>query len=102
MARDRYYPQLYKCPSCGMVQEHYIWASQAEEAKHNCTSCGSEIRYTEMYEEKVEKVYTGVGKMSIQAVQAERKKRSTDHFKKEVMPTLSRQDKKHFERKFSK
>lgn len=42
------------------------------------------------------------GQEKIQAIQAERKKRSVDNFKKEVMPTLPKREKKYFEKKHGK
>lgn len=42
------------------------------------------------------------GKEKLATIQKERKGRSHDHFKKEIFPTLPKQEKKHFERKWKK
>ena len=42
------------------------------------------------------------GKEKLNTIQKERKQRSTDHFKKEVFPTLPKSEKKHFEKKWKK
>lgn len=41
-------------------------------------------------------------KMSSTQIKQDRQKRSDDHFKKDILPTLGRDEKRHFAKKYSK
>lgn len=56
---------------------------------------------TPIFEEKVETFVIG-SKMTRQEIQIDRKKRSTEHFQKDVLPTLGRDEQMHFKNKFNK
>lgn len=104
--KDTYYPQQYKCfkelGGCDATSKHYIWASQADEARHEC-SCGKQLTYQHMYEPEVVTYYGRVGlKMTSDQIKADRRHRSSQHFQKEIAPTLAKQDRRHFEKKFNK
>lgn len=101
MSKDTYYPQAYQCDSCHKISKHYVWASEAEEARVEC-KCGNLLTYQHMYDDEPIQSFNIGTKMSKQQIKTDRKKRSTDHFKKEILPTLSKRDRSHFDRKFKK
>lgn len=96
---DTYYKQDYQCSACGVISRHYIWASEGLEAIHKC-KCGAELNYTHEYEKPiVEAPMIKTPTMNRAAVFADRKKRSTEHFKKEVLPTINKADRVKFAKK---
>lgn len=101
MSRDSYYPQAYCCSkkSCGKISKHYIWTSEIEKAQHEC-ECGQKLTYQHLYEEPQVDAPMILGKMTKSEIKADRRKRSQEHFKKEIMPTLNKKDKSHFKAKF--
>lgn len=100
MIKDTYYPQLYKCDSCDQINRIYVWSSEVEELRPKCT-CGRQMTYQNMYTTDVEVFNIGT-KMTKSQIVTDRKKRSTEHFKKDIMPTLPKKDRSHFTRKYSK
>jgi len=101
MSKDKYYPQKYKCDHCGTIQDHYIWASQIDEERHECTNkdCKYPVGAYQAYAVQVNEAPVVGQKMTRQAIQKDRKKRSHENFQKEVYPTLSKKDRAHFDRK---
>jgi len=56
MAKDLFYPQLYKCPNfeCGKIEKYYVWQSKLRKAKHKCIKCETKITAKEIhFEEEV-------------------------------------------------
>lgn len=104
MSKDLYYPQEYRCDNidCCHRQKKYIWSSKRYEVEHECEKCGWTLNHMNEYESDVNDAFRVGTKMTKQQIKADRKKRSTEHFQKEVRPTLGGMDKRHFDRKFSK
>lgn len=90
--RDTFYPQKFRNINTNEITERYIWTSDLE--KEN---------YPEDLQPYFEKVNEApmVGKMTKDQIRTERKARSTNHFKKEVLPTLGSDEQRHFKKKFS-
>ena len=120
---------LYKCKACGVTKEFAHSMSEVDEPTEETiqeTSChydrdcrsnwesilGMELpteqdfRFKRVPQSPVLHGFTNgtsvKGQEKTQAIQAERKKRSVDNFKKEVMPTLPKREKKYFEKKHGK
>lgn len=95
MANDSYYPQLFKC-KCG-INKHYTWSSELYDKI--CDTCKKKM--TPIFE-AVNTTPTVIiaSKHAKGRTPQEREKRRTDHFKKEVLPTLPKEDRAHFEKKF--
>jgi hypothetical protein len=56
MARDIFYPQLYKCPNpkCGKAEKYYVWQSELRKTKHKCILCETKITVKDIhFEEEV-------------------------------------------------
>jgi hypothetical protein len=121
----------YKCKACGITKEVFHPMSELDKPSEKTiqeTSCaynnraclGAWKNFLDVLEIpskedlKFERVisspyimgsYGGTslsGQEKTKAIQKERKKRSTENFKKEIFPTLGKKDKKHFENKWKK
>lgn len=101
----RLYKEKYRCSQCGVKQEHFVWDNEIEKTTHKCTNCQYELTYdnvvfiTKTPPTSVPIILT---KMTKQEIQVDRRKRSTEHFKKEILPTIGGKDRRHFERKFKR
>lgn len=98
--KDTMYLQKFK-DSEGKIVEKYIWVSDME--KENYPQDHNKQPLTPIFEEeKPESIFPTIitgNKMSRQDIQIERRKRSSDHFKKEILPTLGRDERIHHKRK---
>lgn len=95
------YEELYQC-ECGETQKHLVWLSELKKKKHPCKKeeCKKKVGYNNIVIVEKNTSLPSVGaRMSKQQIVTERKQRSTQHFKKEIYPTLSKSDKRHFDRK---
>lgn len=100
MSRITYYPQQYKCGSCQKVQSHYVWSNEIEETKHTCT-CGCEVNVCDIFEPTIAEAPQVRTPTSNSRIQASRKKRNLDHWKKNDYPNLAKgsDEQKHFAKK---
>lgn len=101
MSRSTYYEQLYKCKVCDIVQKHYVWSDNIEHTVHCCSGkmdCRSIISVEDIYNESINTA-PAVGKMTSGQIKKDRTKRATEHFKKEVFPTINKKDKGYFAKK---
>lgn len=89
--KDTLYPQKFRDINTGEIVERYIWTSDLEKENYP--------EHLQPYFEKVNEA-PAVGKMTKQQIQSERRARSQNHFKKEVLPTLGKDEKRHFKKKF--
>jgi hypothetical protein len=91
MPRDTYYPQTFQCtrPSCGLLKKVYVWASQLSTKKIFC-DCKSKTPMRIFIEDIQEGPM--VRKMSKEEIKADRRARARSHFKREVLPYLSKED----------
>lgn len=99
MVSDSYYKQDYVCTDCQTVQKHYVWSSELETTQHTCTNkqCSStNLEFIEKHQ--VDTFQVGI-KLNKSQIVADRKKRSKQHFVKEVMPTIGKKDRQHFIKK---
>lgn len=95
--KNTYYPQKFSTSS-GSIVTKYIWTNDLE---HGIWPKDDEGVTMTPYHEQIGQA-PAVGKMSVQAVQADRKTRSTAHFKKDILPTLGKDEQRHFEQKYKK
>lgn len=93
------YPQEYKCTECGAITKHYVWISELETAKHEC-GCGEILTPENVYYKSTVEPPSHLRKMTKDQIKADRQKRSTDHFKREIIPTLSGKDQRYFKNKY--
>lgn len=100
MITDRYTPERYRC-SCGQVSKHYVWTSKMEGAIHSCPQCKMGLTIEHLDIEEINEA-PRVGKMTRDQIKADRKQRAQNHFKREVLPTLGKMERKHFGKKFGK
>lgn len=95
MANDTYYLQKFKC-KCG-TSTFYTWLSQID--SHKCLLCHKV--YKPVFEKVNEAPAMIIGSKHAKGrTPQEKEKRRTEHFKKEIMPTLAKEDRTHFENKF--
>lgn len=102
MSRVQFFPESYKCSECETVQKHYVWSDEIETKEHKCTCCDEVLKPSDLVFEEPKESFNIGGKMTGQQVRSERKARSTEHFKKDIMPTIGGKDRKHFEKKYGK
>lgn len=100
MANDSMYPQEYKCPECGEIHKFYVWSSEIETKIFECKSCGARLFYEHVYEKPVVETFRVGRKMNDAEIKADRRKRSAQHFKNEVLPSIGGKDRKYFEKKY--
>ena len=96
---DRYYPQTYK-RSDGVIEKHYIWASKIKTAKHKAAN-GEKLTVKNIYFAPEVNAPQYKSTMTPQQIRKDRLHRSTEHFKKEIFPTLKKgsHEQKHFAKK---
>lgn len=101
MAKDTYYPQMYK-NSEGGIETHYVWSSKIEETVHTSTMTGETLTCDHLYIEDVPAAPAIKTPTKKRHIQQERKVRSQNHFKKEIYPTLkpNSTEQKHFAKKY--
>lgn len=102
--KDTFYKQKFHCSVCKMDVMEWVWFSQMKDEKFmlkHDNLCNGHILIP-VFEEIVEAPGIIVGKHSKGRSQSERYKRRTDDFKKNTLPTLTGDDKVHFEKKFGK
>jgi hypothetical protein len=100
-ATDTYYPQAYRCSSCKKESKHYNWSSEREGALHKCT-CGHYISSADEIEQLTVQAPAIIIKMNMKQIKADRKKRSSAHHRREILPTLGKDEKRHFSKKDGK
>ena len=84
----------FKCSNCDSRGRIYNYD------KESCVQ-DSSVAYEDVvpYKPVVEGVPTAIGGMPVSQVKAERSKRNNEHFRKEVYPTLAKEDRKLFAKK---
>lgn len=101
--RTSFFPELYKCPKCGKEQEHYVWSNEVEKKKHNCIveGCKGKMSVHNIVERPTVELPMIKTPTANRVRQAQRKKRNTDHFKKEIYPNFKPNslERKHFSKK---
>jgi hypothetical protein len=99
--KDTYYKQLCKCnnPECDHEQSFYVWSSMVDNFSCDCVLCeGGKIL---PYERPVVEAPALLGLHNERNL-AQRKVRNHQHFKKEVLPTITDSvAKKHFSKKLN-
>lgn len=108
MSRTTYYPQWYRCEAsdgtgfyCGKEQQHYVWSNEVEKAKHKCTLCGKPLTIANAIDREAVEAPLVRTPTSNSRIQASRKKRNLDHWKKNDYPNLAKgsDEQKHFAKK---
>lgn len=102
MSRIQFFPENYRCTECDTVQKFYVWSDEIETKTHTCKCCRKTLNPSDLVFEQPKEFFNIGGKLTGQQIKAERKSRSTEHFKKDILPTLSKKDKSHFEKKLGK
>lgn len=87
-----------ECMICDSKGDLQIEVENLNEEIYIC-ACNKDVKLKRLGEVFYGKVGS---KMTRQQIQKERKERSSNHFKKEVLPTLGKDEKNHFKKKFSK
>lgn len=98
--KDTLYSQKFK-NSEGEIVERWVWVSNMNKQIHPLDQ-DNKTPLTPIFEEiKEESNFPTIitKKMTRQEIQAERRKRSSDHFKKEILPTLGKDEKIHHKMK---
>lgn len=97
---DSYYPQTYKNYKGG-IEKHYVWASNLKKAKFKSAVTGQTLTFKDVYDEPVVQSIAIKTPTKSRGHRAERKKRSTEHFKKEIYPSFGANstERKHFSKK---
>jgi hypothetical protein len=95
--KNTYYLQKFET-SLGNIVSQYVWSKDIEDGMWPKDVDGFVMT---PYCEPIGQA-PSVGKMSIEAVQADRKQRSTSHFKKDILPTLGKDEQRHFDNKYKK
>jgi hypothetical protein len=96
---DTYFPQQYK-NSEGGIEKHYIWLSEFKTAKHRSPITNQVLTYKDAYfTEAVDAPMVRTQTMTSKQITADRRHRATEHFKKEVLPTVNKKDKQYFAKK---
>lgn len=102
MSRSTLYKQNYCCSQCQKEQKHYVWSDKVEETEHKCTECQTTITHHDVvYEEEIEGPKPLV-KMTKQQIKQDRRIRSSQHFQKEILPYLPKQERQHHSKKLGK
>lgn len=91
--KNQFYQQIFS-DGLGNTVKKYVWSQDMDKGIFP-------DGLLPVYEERVETFVIGT-KMTRSEIQADRKKRSTEHFKKDVLPTLGRDEQLHFKNKFNK
>lgn len=90
------FEEKFICPSCQNKLKEYVWSNR--EKNPECINCNVEYFVDNI---RIEETFTIIkhkkGRSKKEAI-----KRSQDHFKKEIMPTLAKQDQRYFEKKYGK
>ena len=95
--------RTYECPNCREIQKHNMWDYFVETKIVECNRCQSSMIGKDIVDEGPIQVPTLIGpNLSKNEIHADRKKRSTEHFKKEIMPTLSGKDQRYFNKKYGR
>lgn len=103
MARNTYFPETYLCPICHQIQKHYTWSAEIETTRHKCSNkqgdCIAILSFENLHQEEITPVFSI--KMTKGQIVRERRARSTEHFRKEIVPTLPQgsDERKHFNKK---
>lgn len=95
--KNTYYSQKFLTVR-GEIVSQYVWSKDIEDEMWPKDVDGfTMIPYSEPKGQA-----PSVGKMSTQAIQADRRVRSTQHFKKDILPTLGKDEQRHFSEKYKK
>lgn len=88
--RNQYYQQKFE-DSDGKIVVKYIWSQDISNQIYpqGLTPVFEEVQQAPM-----------VGKMTVSQIQADRQKRSKEHFQKEIRPTLGKDEQIHFNNKY--
>lgn len=92
------YNQKFRCSRCKEEVKVYVWTKDLEEGKlpvHE--KCGKTLKIVE--EPQTNESFSIGGKFKKGRNPIDARKRSTDHFKKEILPYLGRDEKRHFRKK---
>jgi hypothetical protein len=96
MSRDTCFNQPYKCVRCGKETKRVVWLSEINDQLCKESDCGGGLE--PIIEEEIEESFSVGGKYKKGRPKKEANKRRTDHFRKEILPTLSGWERKHFEK----
>ena len=105
MAGKRYYKQEFRCPS-GHIHYDFIWEHELDQTKIKCPMLKENgkvcNRMMKPHFEEVGKGFYIMGKMNKSEIKKDRQKRSTEHFKKTVLPGINPKsiEGKHFHKKY--
>lgn len=88
--KNTYYSQKFTNEQ-GEIVHKYVWSQDIDQQIYPSG-------LTPVFEEINEAPH--VGKMTTAQIQADRKRRSSQHFKKEILPTLGSDEQKHFKNKY--
>lgn len=90
--KDTFYNQNFECPECKTHQKHYVWSSKVLTSVLPCENkeCSYLGEMEPIGQFKVQEEAPGYNHLTRQEVQKERKQRSRDHFKREVLETVPR------------
>lgn len=96
--RDVYYKQAYKRKD-KTIEYHYVWSSKIKKAKHTAAT-GETLTFKNIYYEPDVQA-PGIKTMTKNRIVLDRKKRSLDHFKREIYPKFKAGslERKHFAKK---
>ena len=94
--KDTLYSQKFR-NSKGEIVEKWVWVSKMNREEYPLDQDNKTPLEPVFEEIKEESNFPTIitKKMSRQEIQVERRKRSSDHFKKEILPTLGKDEKIH-------
>lgn len=97
--KDSLYLQKYQLKD-GTIEQHYVWLSKLKKTKHKALKTRETLTFHQIYDEPIVSA-PGIVTMTKSRVASYKKKRNTDHFKKEIYPTFpaGSLERKHFSKK---
>ena len=99
MSKDTFYEQQFKSKCCKKTTKQYVWLSLIDE---QVCSCNKKGKLVPIFDDTEEAFTVINGKHKKGRTPKERYERRTKHFRKEILPTLGGDDRKHFEKKLGK
>ena len=105
MANDRMYKQKFTCLDCKHTFSKMVWESDLEKKLFiSCEQSDCKGEAHPVFEEEGEAPMLMTGKMNKQQIKQDRFKRSREHFKREVLPTINPKsmEGKYFNKKYSR
>lgn len=96
MAKNTYYPQLYKCCECDHKRKEYIWSNEIQDKSFPCNLNACQGEMLPYFEGEIDAPMVMGRKMTSDEIKADRRKRNKLHFEKEIMPGLPKKEQLHF------